>query len=349
MRMFQRHMVAICHLLAFISCSATDIRKPIVFPKTVVLEGRERTIMDDVHLKYPFRVRLDENTLYVMDIHPAEYYCHTFVYPSMQHKHSFMKRGGAADEFLDAENIRIDQQGKLWGLDANKKKMVDLGRQGAISPKREIDLDTKLIRTLDFDLVNDSTFVVPDYTGQHRISFVNNNGEAVKHLFHIPVSPSSLEQDMPVVLAQAWRSFLSFNRGNGILGVVTQLGQVLELYDLKQDTVIKIVYKDGMEPQFVSRGNYAVPNGIMGYSDVFVGQEYVYAIFWGHSFEDIRQQKQDKEGGRYIHVFDLKGNPVRQYVLDRYITGFHVDEANKKFITLDVNSNQPIVEYIFEN
>lgn len=334
---------------SIISCSSGELRDTIVFPETVVLEGKERTIVDDVYLKYPFRVRLDENTLYVMDIHPAEYYCHTFAYPSMQHKHSFMKRGEAPDEFLDAENIRIDRQRGLWTLDANKKKIVNLGQEGLRSMGQEIDLDARLVRTLDFDLVNDSIFVVPDYTGQHRISFVNNSGEAVKHLFHIPISPSSSKHDMPVVLAQAWRSFLSYNCEHGILGVVTQLGQVLELYDLQQDTVIKIVYKEGMEPQFISRGNYAVPTGIMGYSDIHVGKEYVYAVFWGHSFEDIRQQKQDKEGGRYIHVFDLKGNPVRQYALDRYITGFHVDEVNKKFIALDVNSNQPIVEYAFGN
>ena len=46
-------------------------------------------------------------------------------------------------------------------------------------------------------------------------------------------------------------------------------------------------------------------------------------------------------------MFDLQGNPVRQYVLDRHITGFYIDEARGRIIGLDVNSDQPIVEYAY--
>lgn len=32
------------------------------------------------------------------------------------------------------------------------------------------------------------------------------------------------------------------------------------------------------------------------------------------------------DGGQYIYVFNLEGEPLCKYTLDRYITGFHVDE-----------------------
>jgi len=130
------------------------------------------------------------------------------------------------------------------------------------------------------------------------------------------------------------------------MAVVTQLGQVLEIYDLKNDSIVNVFYgKDG-EPEFDNRKGYSVPTGIRGYSDVWVGKENIYAIFWGYTFDEIRK-KLTTEGGKYIHVFDLKGNPVREYVLDEAITGFCVNEEEKKIIGLAVNKDQPVVEYSF--
>ena len=49
----------------------------------------------------------------------------------------------------------------------------------------------------------------------------------------------------------------------------------------------------------------------------------------------------------YIYVFNLQGEPLCKYTLDRYITGFHVDERNKTITATDVNNDQPIVEFRF--
>lgn len=305
--------------------------------------------IEDVYLKYPFRIRLHDSSLYVMDIHPADYYIHTFKYPSLEHQKSFMKRGEAPEEFLDAENIRLDSHGFLWALDANKRKIVRFPQNLGEPLNNVVNLDEKLIRTLDFDFFNDSTFIVPDYTGEYRINMVNLQGEIVHRAFHIPIRSEAVKKNTPpIVLAQAWRPFLSYNPENGILAMVTQLGQVLDIYDIKKESIVTIVGHRDHEPQFITKGNYAIPNGIMGYSDVHVGQEYIYALFWGHSFTDIKNGKIQKEGGNRVHVFALDGTPKIEYKLDSYITGFHIDEKNKFIIGLDVNSNQPLKKFDYE-
>lgn len=342
-----RHILSLLLIISIISCDKAKSFRGEIFPETISLSGKEKMITG-VYLKYPFRIRLSNSSLYVMDIHPNDYYCHEFGYPSMKFKHSFIKRGQAPNEFLDAENIRIDNKGGLWLLDANRKKIVNFEHGKINSPLKTFQLNEDLIRTLDFDLIDDSTFVVPDYSGLNRICFVNHKGNIVRKSFAIPSKfEISKKNASKIALAQAWRSFLHYNPKNRILAMVTQLGQVLEIYDLKNRRIVNIIRQQGLEPEFIVNGNYAVPTGIMGYSDVYVGQKCIYAIFWGHSFEDIRQGKETKEGGRYIHVFDLKGNPIRQYILDRYITGFHIDEKEKRIIGLDVNSDQPVVEYSF--
>src|SRR5690606_21098879 len=192
------------------------------------------------YLRYPFRVRLQDDLLYVMDIHTADHYIHQFDYQTMQHKTSLAHRGEAPGEFLGTENIRIDKQGDVWTLDANKSKIVRF-RQQEDEQRVQIDLDKELIRTLDFDRLNDSVFMVPDYTGRHRIAFVNTQGDVLKHACQIR---SPTKKEYALVMAKAWRSFISYNPHHGILGMATQLGQVIEIYDLKQDRVIKIIGKE---------------------------------------------------------------------------------------------------------
>src|SRR5690606_3408250 len=151
-----------------------------------------------------------------------------------------------------------------------------------------------------------------------------------------------------IVLAQAWRSFISYNPNHGILAMATQLGQVIEIYDLKKERVVERIGLDEGAPRFENRGGYAVPTGIMGYSDVHVGQEHIYTLFWSTSFEEIRKRPEDRmKGGLFVHVYDIKGKPVRNYVLDRHITGFHINESSGRMIGLDVNINQPVVVYVF--
>lgn len=333
-------------IIFIISLAGCEKKNGLHFPETIELASQEKKIGDDILIRYPYRIRIDDSSLYVMDLHAVDYYCHQFEYPSMKYKSSFAKRGEGPNEFLDAENIRFSKSDIIWTLDANKKKFSAFKKNQQDSVLQQIALEDDLIRTLDFDFYNDSTFIVPDYTGENRFCFVDMAGNVVKSFFTIPTKKHGKQKDIP--LAQAWRSFLDYNPENGIMAMVTQLGQVIEIYDLQANTVVNVIYGEEGEPKYELAEGYAIPVGIMGYSDVYVGKDKIYAIFWGHSFDEIKKgTKIDKEGGQHIHVFNLKGEPLTQFILDRYITGFSIDEENKKITALDVNSNQPIVEYIF--
>ncbi|GHT71278.1 hypothetical protein FACS189455_2700 [Bacteroidia bacterium] len=296
--------------------------------------------VEGVEMRYPFRICMNNASLYIMDLHAATYYCHRFKYPSMEYVTSFGKRGEAPDEFLDAENIRLDRFSNIWFLDANKNQIVCFNQN---SHQRVIKLDKQLVRSLDFDFYGDSVFVVPDYSGTHRFHLVNFQGEIVSSRGSLPVKEK--DKNIPdIVYAQAWRSFLNYNRHNDVLALVTQLGEVIELYSLGGDSLICTIKGKHGDPVFRYSKGYAIPTGIMGYSDVFVGDKYVYALFWGHSFDDLKREIVTVEGGNQIHVFDLAGNPVKCYHLERYITGFCVDEKHSVILGLDVNSDQPVVE-----
>ena len=52
----------------------------------------------------------------------------------------------------------------------------------------------------------------------------------------IPTVDEDALRNVRPALAQAWRSFIDYNPRNGILAVATQLGEVLEIYNLKDST-----------------------------------------------------------------------------------------------------------------
>jgi len=298
---------------------------------------------DSVYMRYPFRIKKLGDKLLISDLHGSEHYCYQFSYPQMQLQQAFAVRGQGPSEFLDLENIRFNSKGEAITLDANKSMLTIFDTTNS-QPSKQIKLDQDLIRTLDFDCLNDSSFIVPDYSGKNRLCIINNQGQIIDRLFSIPTRTEQNNQSK-MALSQAWRSFIDYNPTNGILAMASQLGHVLEIYNVHRKHILKIVYGAHGEPKFIDKGAYAVPTGIMGYSDVQVGQNRIYALFWGRSFNEIRNNTAVTEGGNMLEVFDLQGNPIRRYMLDKYITGFCIDEKDNTMFALDINSNQYIVTY----
>ena len=332
-----RSCTYICILLFLSSCAGDNAN--LVFPETANLTVT-REYNTDVYMRYPYRIRLVDSIFYVMDLHASEYYIHKMPYKAnTECISSYGKKGEGPMEFLGAENIRTDSEGRLWSLDSNRQKLVMWDSYG----QQETDLSPQLIRSLDFVFMDESTIITPDYTGEHRISLINRNGDLIKQLFSIPDKRDHNVSN--VALAQAWRSFIDYDQKTGILAVVTQLGQVLEIYNMKEERIIASVNLKNGAPLFHERQNFAIPDGIMGYSDVHISGDAIYALFCGYSFEDMRNGLVKQEGSNRIQVFNLKGKPLKEYILDRHVMGFCIDKTKNRLLALDTNSDQPIVEY----
>ena len=303
--------------------------------------------LDTALLRYPFRIRIEGDRVIVMDLHGLDHYGHLFQYPSYQYLSSFGKRGDSPTEMLSLENFRL-QNHVVWTLDANKSELtrLDFSSSGdSLLRDETVTLDEDILRPLDFAIYNDSMFIIPDYSGENRLCRVNRNGRLIDKIGIIPtIDEKALENARPA-LAQAWRSFLDYNPNNGILAAVTQLGEVVEVYNLKDSTHIIRIGEHG-EPEFKVSDGYGMPTGIMGFSDVQVTDSAIYTVFHGTSFKEIaRQSGRLPDGGKYIYVFSLEGELLCKYVLDHYIYGIWVDEDTKTIIATDVNDDQPIVMF----
>jgi hypothetical protein len=161
----------------------------------------------------------------------------------------------------------------------------------------------------------------------------------------IPASNRSALNESKPALSQAWRSFIDYNPRRKVLAAVTQLGEVLEIYNFK-DSTHSVIVGPNDEPEFQEMNGYAIPSGIMGFSDIQITDKYIYTVFHGRKFKDMPvDPTKIIDGGQYIYVFDMEGKPVCKYTLDRYIYGLYVDEEAQVIYATDVNNDQPLVYF----
>jgi hypothetical protein len=161
------------------------------FPKEETLHSKVIQL-DSVYMRYPFRVHVSGDQAVVLDLHGTDVYCHLFHYPDFHYLSSFGRRGDSPEEMLSVETVKcID--GSFWTLDANKGELTrfefvsdrdSLLRAEAIS----FDKDS-ILRALDFVAFNDTTFLIPDYSGEPILL-----GEPTREVFEEKWSDSFIER-----------------------------------------------------------------------------------------------------------------------------------------------------------
>lgn len=338
-------------LVTFLSCEyRVQSRFPHyqTFPQEKNLEAKVLSL-DTALFRYPFRIEIRGRFALIMDIHNIDNYFHLFNYPEMTHIVSFGHRGDSPEDMLSADSFAFQSLDSVWTLDANKMQITRweiVNQNYTVKIVESINLNKKIGRALDFIRVGND-FVIPDYLAKSRYNLVNSYGEIFAKKGKIPSNQYKSENLTPA-LAQAWRSFIDFNSKNGILAFVTQLGEVIEIYNLQNNTH-KVLYGPNGEPDFKISNGCGIPTGIMGFSDVEVTDKYIYTVFHGRSFKEIARKimkgTPSIDGGKYIYVFSLSGEPVCSYTLDRYIYGIDVNEEKGIITAVDVNSDDPIVQF----
>ena len=337
--------------ITFISCNGSpDPLYPryATFPDEKTVATQEISI-DSAFFRYPYRVAVKDSIAIIMDLHNDSHYFYSFTYPEWAPLASFGKRGGGPEEMLSAEMFQFCSPDSIWVLDANRMQITRWSispYEKKVSRVEEIRLDKKLVRSLDF-YCTDSAFLITDYLGDFRYHKVSHSGRPIKNIGKIPTE-INYEQDIHPALAQAWRSFTDYNPKNGIYAMATQLGEVLEIYNLKTQ-IHNVIYGPAGKPQFITKGNEGFPTGIKGFVDIQVTDDYIYTVFDGMSWKErdkfYERGMSAPKGGHFLYVFDLAGNPIRKYTLDKNILGIHISEKTNTGIATCAESDNPIVTF----
>lgn len=279
-------------------------------------------------MKMPYRVALSDNYLTLLDLTSDSSFYHVVLYDSLRYVYSLGKKGSGPNEIVLPTPCQMDGT-NLFILDGAKSYMYTYKLN---KDKAEL-LDVKKLPislTVDFICKNDTTVIAEDLSGSNRLIEVTPSG-ATKS-FNIP-----LEERANIEKAgYLWRSFMGYDRSLNKIALATQSGDVIEIYDLNNNTSTIIVGEDGM-PRESSQ--------IEGYHDVQWSQGLIYALFSGRSRDELNQSfqvgKKQPDGGNILKVFDEEGNLLRKYLLDHFINGFCI--YNNQVIGVTSNNDEPLI------
>ena len=321
----------------------------IIFPITEELKGRVIPL-DTVLFRYPYRLRVNEDRVVIEDLHGIKHSFHLFTYPDFRYLSSFGLRGQGPEEMVTVDDCRWLET-SFWSLDNSKSELVCWGFNESrthMIHKKKVKLDKATFRAFDFVFYKDNSILIPNFSGDTRFCEVDKSGRLIKKWGEIPTGNQRGLKEMPHAFGQGWSSFIDYSPKSEILVAVTQLGEVLEIWDARKN-VHKVLKGKLGEPKFRISQDYAVPVGIKGYNDIQVTDHAIYVIFQGTSIKEgiLAYQKGQPlpDGGRTVRVFSLEGEPLKEYRLDHSVSGIWVDEKLGKMWALDVNSDDPLVEY----
>jgi len=345
-------LVVVVLLYAFIKNSFKTEHSEITFPVKEDLKGRIIPI-DSVFFRYPYRLEVRGDRAVIEDLHGPDCFYHLFAYPNFRYLHSFGQRGEGPEEMQTVDDFRWDGQ-TLWALDNIKSELVrwelNDSRDKMIRTER-IKLDKATFRALDIVPFQNNSFLIPNYSGDSRFCQVDRNGKLTKKWGEIPTERKDDLQKYPYAFGYGWRSFIDYSPNTGTLVAATQFGEVLEIWNVKKN-IHKVLKGKLGEPEFEILPEYAVPAGAVGHNDIQVTNRAIYVIYRGISIkEDMLAHQKGKplpQGGKTIRVFSLEGEPLKEYKLDHSVSGIWVMEEAGKLWALDVNSDEPLVEYLLK-
>ena len=334
---------------AFTKSSPKPEHSEITFPVKEELKGRVIPL-DSVFFRYPYRLEVRGDRVVIEDLHGPDHFYHLLTYPDFRYLHSFGQRGEGPEEMQTVDDFFWNGQ-TLWALDNIKSELVrwelNDNRDKMIRTER-IKLDKATFRALDIVLFQNNYFLIPNYSGDSRFSQVDRNGKLIKKWGEIPTERKDDLQKYPYAFGYGWRSFIDYSPKTGTLVAATQFGEVLEIWNVKKNTHKVLKGKLG-EPEFEILPEYAVRIGFVGHNDIQVTDHAIYVVYRGISMkEDMLAYQKGKPlqaGGKTVRVFSLEGEPLKEYKLDHSVSGIWVDEQAGKMWALDVNSDEPLVEY----
>lgn len=177
--------------------------------------------------------------------------------------------------------------------------------------------------------VSDTAFASIALSPGGRLSFFSKGGE-----FKGAAGPLAVAEDkIPAAVSQqAWTGMLVSNPGRGLLALVTQHADQLELYAADGKLVRKVRGPFRFDPQFTVenvQGQAIMGSGEsmrFGYMSAAATGDKIYALFSGRTREAFGPES---SFSRFVHVYDWNGNLEQVLELDTAILSIEISPDQK--------------------
>lgn len=301
----------------------------------------------DIYMKFAYKIKVQDSLMCIWDLHGADKFYHIYSYPALEQITSFGIQGRGEQELVNTGGFDIDKN-YIYIFDSYRAKLyvysIDSLLHKHTTPINIINYPPECIPVLAFTKMENG-FALLNHNGKERITLVDPSGNIVEKKYQIPQKASS--KNKPYV-ASLWDSFIDYNPENKIIGIVTKLGDVLEIYNIANDSSQIIIGKGGI-PDVYKKGGYLSIGKIDGFSDIQVKSDFIYTLYSGLDRNEASKLWEKgintPDGGNYIRVYDIKGNIKRIYKLDQHVNGFDVHEKEGVIYTVSSSEENSISKY----
>ncbi len=160
----------------------------------------------------------------------------------------------------------------------------------------------------------------------------------IKQYLGIPLPGRKTSTPMPVH-QQAMQGKLRITPDGSRLILTANLSDLIDIYDSKGELIKRIIGPLNVVPKYtIGKVGNNEPvmvidpkNAIMGYGDVALTNDKIFALFVGLPFEGNQLE------GKEIHVFNMQGELLDVFILDRKLFSITYDEKNKRLYGIQLS------------
>jgi hypothetical protein len=231
--------------------------------------------------------------------------------------------GSGPGEIGHGENLAKDDNGDLQIYDSQQKKIVvfniELLKKN-IGFEKEYQL-SKLIGSINTFVLDKEVYSLSFAKPDHRIYVSDLQGNLKDSIGTIPAENNG--KFLKNVFAQGHDAKIQFN--NDIIALSYLTTPIIQIFNRKNKQWIVTNGPEHFPSIFIQKNNNSLAytkESKTAYVDIKVSNKYIYALYSGRHLFD------EEFGCKDIYVFDMDGNPVKHYVLDKEIIAFDIYEDN---------------------
>ena len=251
------------------------------FPIEETLKLTQITLSDTILLNYPWRIAKTDSLIFILDIHPYEYFVQCYSYPDFEYQCSLLKHGQGPGEYTSIDGIQCINDSLFFssGLQAHFIDIKNINSNNVHVCNIKFDTDNFGFLTHGVKIKNKFYFL--HFTGQvsiERLIEFDNNGNFITSFGEIRMDE---KQEIDAAIYQGWISHLAGNEE--ILATATEYGEVIDIYFLNEPRHQLTVKGKGGDPSFIKHNGYGIPdpNGIVGFEDIIVADAHIFALYNG--------------------------------------------------------------------
>lgn len=351
-------MVVWCALAAlwgFVSCgggtSSADREVPEVAVHVEPLPG------DTLMLGYVGSITVRDSLLFLVDYghaNQAEALVQLYSYPSLRPLCRFVNRGKGPNETLGLSGYVVDGDSVRvfvgWPPRMFVYALADLVR-GDRLPARVIPYPEGPCSYASGFQKLDSGFVLTRFYGDPavgRVIRIDSIGGVVGSYYSIPYRPEDIEQIAGTSkenIMMLWQAEVAAAGEKVVLG--TKMGDVLEIYNLRDSSLNRIVRGPDGPPEAECNGNTIVFGVKSGYLDLKIVGDRIYALYrYERQSEEDEAESAEENKMSVLRVFDFDGNWLKSYVLDRPLGPFDILTDGRTVVAGDPTAEYQLCTFV---